>query len=520
MKRFHATLIFLVPLIGFVAIIMGLNSYQYFRIRADIAAGIVTAIGATERDELRAYLTGIDGTLRVARDLGQNDILVSEDSEDIISLNKKFIPLLEQQASISSILVANDLGQEYLLTKAGGSYLTRVSRTSKDGDTQYFQEWSAAENAVRSWQESNQYDPRNRPWFPDLPGDEEVHWAKVYPFFRTKELGVTASVSWKTPDSPSKYTVLGVDIPLSGIKSILSQRSANRPGLLFLVTKEGNLFAAGAMDKVNSVLSITSEEESELETGLIKQWQQAGNTEGEVFKMTLGKQQWLAVFQKIDHNNGTFWLGLAASETDLLRRIDSELYRVDFIDLIVAAAGALLILLFLRKRGLLHRPVALPAVPLERLREYILQGEGPGVEFKSTVRTNLQQNKRGKEIEIAWLKAVSAFLNSDGGTLLLGVDDSGKICGIEADEFENSDRCLLHVKNLLNQHIGAEFSGFIITTMVDCAEGSVVMLECRPAGTAVFLKIGKNEEFFVRSGPSSTKLSPSQTVSYMAEKNK
>lgn len=40
-------------------------------------------------------------------------------------------------------------------------------------------------------------------------------------------------------------------------------------------------------------------------------------------------------------------------------------------------------------------------------------------------------------------------------TLLLGVADSEEIFGIVADEFKNNDRCLLHVKNLLNQYIGA-----------------------------------------------------------------
>ena len=44
------------------------------------------------------------------------------------------------------------------------------------------------------------------------------------------------------------------------------------------------------------------------------------------------------------------------------------------------------------------------------------------------------------------------------------------------------------------------------------------MLEYRPAGAAVFLKIGKHEEFYIRSGPLSTNLIPCQTVSFMAEK--
>lgn len=517
MKKLQSALIFLVPFIGFVCILLGLNGYQYFRIRADVAASTVSAIGETEKSEIQAYLIGIEEKLKLVREWGENDVLVDG---DIISLNKKFIPFLDQQDSISAILIANDLGQEYILTKEKDNYLTRVSASTKEGNTLHFQEWSAAETAERSWQESSNYDPRKRPWFPDSPSDDKVHWSEVYSFFHTKEQGITASVSWATPDSPARYTVFGMDIPLSGIKGTLAQRNTDRPGMVFLVAQDGNLFLTDNTDKESATLALTREQEHTLQAGLVKQWQQSGGNEGELFKMDVGEHQWLAVFQKIAQDNQMLWLGFAVTKSDLFGLLDKKIYMIDFFELCVAIVGSLLILLYMWKRGLIQRRLKTLPEPRIRLVEYINQGEGYKIEFKSTVRTNLQTGKRGKEIELAWLKAVAAFLNSEGGTLLLGVADSGEICGIDADEFENNDRCLLHVKNLLNQHIGAEFSGYIVTTIVDCTdEGSVVMLECRPAGAAVFLKIGKNEEFYIRSGPSSTKLSPSQTLSYMAEKN-
>jgi len=112
---------------------------------------------------------------------------------------------------------------------------------------------------------------------------------------------------------------------------------------------------------------------------------------------------------------------------------------------------------------------------------------------------------------------VVAFLNSRGGVLLLGVEDNGRICGLEMDKFDNNDRCLLHIKNLINQHIGAEFSGFLEITLLEVEDKIVVILEVTRAGQPVFLKIGKNEEFYIRSGPSSTKLSPSQMLSYVLQ---
>ena len=46
---------------------------------------------------------------------------------------------------------------------------------------------------------------------------------------------------------------------------------------------------------------------------------------------------------------------------------------------------------------------------------------------------NLKSGKNGKEIELAWLKGVVGFMNTNGGILLIGVDDSGTILGIDAD---------------------------------------------------------------------------------------
>ena len=65
MKKLQSALIFFVPIIGFVSILIGINAYQYFRIRADVAAGAVSAIGATEKGEIQAYLTGIEEKLKL-----------------------------------------------------------------------------------------------------------------------------------------------------------------------------------------------------------------------------------------------------------------------------------------------------------------------------------------------------------------------------------------------------------------------------------------------------------------------
>ena len=57
--------------------------------------------------------------------------------------------------------------------------------------------------------------------------------------------------------------------------------------------------------------------------------------------------------------------------------------------------------------------------------ELIDVGESGEVEFKSTLRWHLHAERMDKEIEHASLKTIAAFLNTAGGTLLIGVNDDG-----------------------------------------------------------------------------------------------
>ena len=152
------------------------------------------------------------------------------------------------------------------------------------------------------------------------------------------------------------------------------------------------------------------------------------------------------------------------------------------------------------------------------IKSLINKGESDRVEFKSTLRWNLKKERSEKGIEKAWLKSVVAFLNTDGGVLLVGVGDDGDILGTGADQFENDDKYLLHVNNCIQQHIGLECSSFIRFHLVPVDDNNVLLIECQPSPSAVFLKIGKEEEFYVRVGPGSRRLSTSEVLTYVAHR--
>ena len=70
---------------------------------------------------------------------------------------------------------------------------------------------------------------------------------------------------------------------------------------------------------------------------------------------------------------------------------------------------------------------------LRTVEEIIINDEDYSVEFKSTARWDLRKGKPNKAMEDAVVKTVAGFLNTDGGTLLIGVDNSGTAIGLDRD---------------------------------------------------------------------------------------
>src|SRR5215471_13334570 len=56
-----------------------------------------------------------------------------------------------------------------------------------------------------------------------------------------------------------------------------------------------------------------------------------------------------------------------------------------------------------------------PLSPEQQITQIIGEGENDHTEFKSTLRWSVKEKKVDHGVEIAWLKTVAAFLNTNGG---------------------------------------------------------------------------------------------------------
>lgn len=142
-------------------------------------------------------------------------------------------------------------------------------------------------------------------------------------------------------------------------------------------------------------------------------------------------------------------------------------------------------------------------------------GENEFVEFKSTLRYNLHTKKFGKEIEHATLKTIAAFLNSSGGTLIIGVDDQKNILGLKNDKFKDDDHMLLHLTRIIQERISMEHTQFIKGTPEQSAGLKVLRIDVKPAPSPAYLTYNGDELLYVRTGPSTSAMRVSEIYRYI-----
>jgi len=153
--------------------------------------------------------------------------------------------------------------------------------------------------------------------------------------------------------------------------------------------------------------------------------------------------------------------------------------------------------------------------------ELIKRSESKTLEFKSTLRWNLKEDRQDdKGVTHAVLKTIAAFMNTEGGDLLIGVADDGAIVGIECDQLENDDKFMRHLAQVVRNALGDRAGTCIDPKTQVIQEKSVCLVTCQRSPEPVFLKWKGLErqpegDFYVSSGAGSVRLSPEDARKYI-----
>ena len=165
--------------------------------------------------------------------------------------------------------------------------------------------------------------------------------------------------------------------------------------------------------------------------------------------------------------------------------------------------------------------------PENNIQELLQNGEGRLVEFKSSLRFCLKTSKAEKYIEFAVIKNIAAFLNTNGGKIIIGVDDDGKILGLENTDFitfkeENKvDAFLKHFDNLIAKYFGNDYSINSDIEFKNIENKTIVILEitANVQKPTIINNTEKNkEEFYIRRNASAVALTMDEFYSYSKDK--
>ncbi|MCC4248703.1 MULTISPECIES: AlbA family DNA-binding domain-containing protein [Microbacterium] len=153
-------------------------------------------------------------------------------------------------------------------------------------------------------------------------------------------------------------------------------------------------------------------------------------------------------------------------------------------------------------------------------------GESDRVEFKETARWNVRENRKDTRMEVAIAKSIAAFLNSRGGTLVIGAADDGTAIGLDRDmatlRTPDHDRFELWLRDMLSTALGRNAAAQPRIVFASPGEGApaVCVVVCRPAPKPVFLTQPKDggsaTDLWVRVGNSSRALGVDEAVEYVA----
>ncbi len=188
--------------------------------------------------ELQRFFEPVEAALRTASDWGDQGLL---NDDRPAKLNPLFKPLLTQFPQVSTVLVADDSGREYMLIRTADGWENRETRRSEWGARTRWHLWG--EDGAKPkvvWKELD-YDPRQRPWFQgtvhaqvSLVRNTEVltrpriHWTKPYTFYTTQAPGITVALPFG--DGKKRKRIIAFDISLEDISRFTSNLQVSGGG--------------------------------------------------------------------------------------------------------------------------------------------------------------------------------------------------------------------------------------------------------------------------------------------------
>ncbi len=158
----------------------------------------------------------------------------------------------------------------------------------------------------------------------------------------------------------------------------------------------------------------------------------------------------------------------------------------------------------------------------KNLTALISKGEDDDLEFKSSYRYDYRQQKVNKVLENVIIKTIAGFMNSRGGSLLIGVADDGSIIGLEADyntlSRKDSDGYTQLLMSAIADKMGTPACKLVKILFHTHEEKEVCRIIVLPSPMPVYAKDDNQARFYLRTGSGTRELDIQEAITFIKAK--
>lgn len=285
--------------------------------------------------ELDDFFDPVVNNLIITRDLGQGGVY---ENTDPAILNPLFLPFLKNSKQVSSMLIANTKGEEYMLLEEDSTWQNRSTTYSGDKKKVERLRWKYNDNLrgtiVERWSlpEDKSNNPLTKKWFLAAFNNkdiESISWTNPYSFKTTKEPGITASTKWNSASTNEKY-VAAFDVLLTDISKYTTNLEVSKNGKAIVFTDQGEIVGLPAdirFFELDSIKKYVLKSYDSLQIPIVelalKEWKSKSNITTKPFNFKSEDGLWWCGIEKFELNSEkSFFIAVIVPEADFLAEVN------------------------------------------------------------------------------------------------------------------------------------------------------------------------------------------------------
>ena len=212
------------------------------RVLLNHARTLLSDLGNNAILHSKGFLEPARGTAELAKRLAENDIVASDDPQE---LEKLLFQQLSLAPQFAGVYLGDEQGNFVYVNRSDGPapYRTKIVSVT-DGNRSTRLIWRDTDFRVVQADKdpADNFDPRTRPWYISAKATGDIIWTDPYIFFSSKRPGITAE-SPVIGAQGNLRGVVGVDIEIDAISGFLAQLKIGDEGTAMILNRNGDVIA-------------------------------------------------------------------------------------------------------------------------------------------------------------------------------------------------------------------------------------------------------------------------------------